>query len=72
MRTNLTVDFKDKEKVKRLGAKWDDARKTWYVENVDNLVQFLQWIDSKLKMPTTSKPLKHPKFKKKKCRKAKN
>lgn len=64
MRTNLNVSYKEKETVKKLGALWDDARKTWYVENVNNISLFLKWIDDRLKKPTTSKSLSHPKFKK--------
>ena len=51
MRTNLNVSYKDSQKVKLLGARWDVARKTWYVENVENLTDFLPWIDEKLKKP---------------------
>lgn len=51
MRTNLNVAFKDSQKVKSLGAKWDGARKTWFVENVENLIDFLPWINKKLKRP---------------------
>ncbi len=54
MRVNLKVEFKDKDKVKALGAKWDLAQKTWYVENVENLEQFLPWIDEKLKKPVST------------------
>lgn len=68
MRTNLKVPFEDKFKAKQLGAKWDAARKTWYIEDVDNIEKFLDWIDDKLKQPTKSVPLKHPKFKKPKRR----
>lgn len=65
MRTNLKVDFSDKDRVKNLGAKWDSARKIWYIENVEDISKFLPWIDGNLKKPTKSKPLQHPKFKKK-------
>ena len=44
MRTNLAVPFADKDAAKSLGARWDAARRVWYVENVDNLEQFLRWI----------------------------
>ncbi len=64
MRTNLNATYDDKDIVKKLGAKWDVARQTWYVENVEKIHLFLPWIDDKLKQPTKSKPLKHPKFKK--------
>ena len=37
MRTNLKVDFSDKDRVKNLGAKWDSARKIWYIEKTQQL-----------------------------------
>lgn len=44
MKTYLKVTFDDKERVKFLGAKWDPARKAWYVENVPDLMVFSAWI----------------------------
>lgn len=55
MRTNLNVKFKDKQTVKDLGARWDAARKIWYIENVENVEPFLPWIPDHLKKP--SKPI---------------
>ena len=69
MRTNLNVPYEEKDKARALGAQWDSARKTWYIENVENIKLFLPWINDKLKQPTKSKPLIHPKFKKKKGKK---
>ena len=48
MRTDLCVPFEQKDEARRLGAKWDAARKTWYVENVENIKPFLKWIDPRL------------------------
>ena len=69
MRTNLNVPFGDRNKVKELGAQWDIARKVWHIENVENIKLILPWIEDKLKQPTKSKPLIHPKFKKNKTKK---
>ena len=44
MRTNLAVPFQEKDEAKRLGARWDYEARTWYVEDVENLEQFLRWI----------------------------
>lgn len=52
MRTNLKVKFEDNQKVKSLGARWDMARKVWYIENVEDIEKFLPWIDSNLKKPS--------------------
>lgn len=48
MRVNLRVPYKQKEAAKKLGAKWDPGRQTWYVENIENLSPFLQWMPSHL------------------------
>lgn len=44
MKTYLNVPFKEKDKAKRLGACWDIARKTWYIENVTNIEVFSKWM----------------------------
>lgn len=52
MRTNLNVPFSQKDEARRIGAKWDAARRTWYVENVENLKPFMKWMDKRyLKCP---------------------
>ena len=66
MRINLVVPFKDKDKVKSRGAKWDAQTKTWYVEdfynNPNNVRVFLEWAPERLRRPTTTEPLQHPPF----------
>ncbi|WP_257139909.1 DUF5710 domain-containing protein [Burkholderia sp. MSMB1826] len=42
MRINLNVPFKEKDKARKLGAKWDSARKTWYVVDVDDIQPFIR------------------------------
>ena len=44
MRTNLKVPYEEKDDAKKLGARWDAARKTWYVENVENIAKFMRWM----------------------------
>jgi len=44
MRINLVTPFAEKDKVKSLGAKWDAARKQWYVVDVPDLTPFMRWI----------------------------
>ena len=46
MRINLVTRFADKDKVKALGARWDAARKTWYVNDAVDLDAFTRWIPS--------------------------
>jgi len=44
MRTNLQVPFAEKDEAKRLGARWDATRKTWYIENVPDAAAFAKWL----------------------------
>ena len=44
MRINLVTPFADKDKVKALGARWDAARKNWYVLDAADLEPFMRWI----------------------------
>lgn len=38
------VDYKEKDRVKALGAKWDPYEKYWYVTNQEDLTPFTEWI----------------------------
>ena len=51
MRVNLQVPYEDKDEVKRLGARWDAARKTWFVQGIEDLRPFLRWIPKRLTKP---------------------
>jgi hypothetical protein len=56
MRINLVTPFAEKDAVKALGARWDAARKVWYVVDVADLTPFMRWIpdmDTALKSPAT-------------------
>lgn len=44
MRTDLNVPFGEHMTAKRLGARWDAARKVWYVPDGLDLVPFLHWV----------------------------
>jgi hypothetical protein len=44
MRINLTTRFAEKDQVKALGARWDGARKCWYVQDVKDLTPFARWL----------------------------
>lgn len=44
MRTNLVVPFAEKDRAKKLGARWDAARKVWYVQGIENLEAFAEWL----------------------------
>lgn len=63
MRVNLKVPYEDKDEVKRKGAHWDGARKTWFVINVENLKQFSKWIPAHLMKPSSPYESGLPKFK---------
>ena len=51
MRTNLKVPYAEKDEAHRLGAKWDDVRKVWYVENHPKIWLFNRWLPDHLKSP---------------------
>ena len=44
MRINLVTPFAEKDAVKALGARWDAAKKIWYIIDVADLTQFARWI----------------------------
>lgn len=44
MRTELDVPFSHKEEAKALGAKWDRAKKIWYVPSGVNPEPFAEWL----------------------------
>lgn len=46
MRIDLNCPFHDKDKAKSLGAKWDMARKTWFIVDMEDLTPFMRWIPS--------------------------
>jgi uncharacterized protein DUF5710 len=48
MRVNLKVSYQQRHRAKSLGARWDSTRQTWYVENVEDLSPFLQWMPEHL------------------------
>ena len=43
MRFNLKVPFAEKDAAKKLGARWDAARKIWYVVNQGDMQPFTKW-----------------------------
>ena len=43
MRINLKVPFAQKEAAKELGARWDAARKIWYIIDPACLALFSDW-----------------------------
>jgi hypothetical protein len=44
MRINLVTPFAEKDAVKALGARWDAAKKLWYITDVADLTPFARWI----------------------------
>ena len=44
MRINLVTPFAEKDAVKALGARWDAAKKCWYIIDVADLAPFKRWI----------------------------
>jgi hypothetical protein len=65
MRYNLKVPFAQKEAAKQLGARWDAARKIWYVISPKAMEAFAHWApteDNSTQAPTasTARPLGQP------------
>lgn len=44
MRINLNCSYAEKDLAKSLGARWDIARKVWYIVDVEDLTPFMRWI----------------------------
>lgn len=44
MRIDLVTPFAEKDAAKALGARWDSAKRTWYIQNIADLTPFLRWI----------------------------
>jgi hypothetical protein len=44
MRINLVTPFAEKDAVKTLGARWDAAKKCWYIVDIADLAPFARWI----------------------------
>jgi hypothetical protein len=61
MRINLRTPFAEKDAVKALGARWDAAKKVWYITDVADLSPFARWIpdmEGATENPTpTTKPI---------------
>lgn len=58
--TYLSVDFKEKEAAKALGARWDGSQRRWYVPEGRELAPFAQWLpdgDTTLPAPIFSRQL---------------
>jgi len=48
MRVNLRVPYSENKRAKSLGARWDAARRCWYVVDAENLEPFLRWMPKHL------------------------
>jgi hypothetical protein len=44
MRINLVTPFAEKDEAKTLGARWDAAKKCWYIVDAADLTPFMRWI----------------------------
>lgn len=44
VRIDIDVPFASKDQVKRLGARWDSVRRTWYIDSSYRLNLFARWI----------------------------
>jgi hypothetical protein len=44
IRINLVTPFAEKDAVKALGARWDAAKKCWYIVDIADFTPFKRWI----------------------------
>jgi hypothetical protein len=58
MKTMLHVPFAEKDEARRLGARWDVARKAWFIENVEDVRPFMRWMPDHFKKPIVTKHAK--------------
>ncbi len=56
--TYLQTAYKDRERVKGLGARWDPERRQWYVPAGRDLTPFVQWLpaEDRTGLPATTQP----------------
>ncbi|MGQ3665382.1 DUF5710 domain-containing protein [Citrobacter braakii] len=47
----LDVPYSEKDKLKKMGARWDPSRKRWFIHDHPSVVDFLPWI-TELQPPT--------------------
>ena len=52
--TYLQTAYKDREHVKGLGARWDAARKQWYVPEGRDLAPFVSWLPAEYQASLTT------------------
>jgi hypothetical protein len=52
----LNVPYEDRISARIQGAKWSPGNHKWYVEDVENLEPFLQWMPEYLKEAHKAKP----------------
>ena len=52
--TYLTVDFKEKDAAKALGARWDSGQRQWYVPEGQELAPFVRWLPDSISNSTTA------------------
>lgn len=48
---HLNVPYAEKDEAKALGARWNPQRKTWFIEDKEDLTPFLKWIPEILLRP---------------------
>ncbi len=57
MKTYLNVPYSEKDYAKTRGARWDAIKKSWYIENIEDITPFMQWMPGHLLKPNTERPV---------------
>jgi hypothetical protein len=56
MRVNLNTPYSEKDTAKALGARWDAARRVWFIIDPQDLTPFMRWIPSEDETQKAAKP----------------
>jgi len=58
MRIELQVPYRDKDRAKSLGARWDLVQRIWYVNNPEDLSKFKEWMSTDVNQFYKNKKIK--------------
>lgn len=50
MRRYLNVPYSEKEEAKKLGARWSPGNKSWFIEEIPDIIPFIKWMDKRMQV----------------------
>jgi len=48
MKRYLNVPYNEKDEAKKLGARWSPFYKSWYIEEIPDIIPFIKWMDKRM------------------------